>query len=374
MKTTFHMKKCLLLILGAVSLLGSSAQIHSTFIPASITFRDGQTRKGFIRDEPIKKLNFRIYFKTALSEKSPLRYDTSTVEAIQFDRGDVLEAMRVSLFERPDSITLLASLMLKGKASLYTGFVEDRQIYVVRNNGQNYSLENDELSTGFNSSMINRNFRPRLDSALQMKEISIIERINTMAFNDEAFFKLITSYNQKSGSESLIKNRNYPAARYLVAGAGGFATGSSDHELNLFLNYRVYIPKVSHDLSLNVGLNYNQRVYTKPDPNNVQSKIGYTGNLVSLPFFLQQNFLSGSVRPYIIGGVDLYYIRLTDQFGTDKLLESHDSPRGISILAGAGIEVNLAAGLMAKGEYRYDNWVYLHQVSLGLAYWIKVSP
>ncbi|WP_395052299.1 hypothetical protein [Flavobacterium sp.] len=335
----------------------SSAQLKSAFEKGSIILKDNKKIEGFIKTDDITKLATEICFKELFTDKDCKNYVASTLHSFSTENGKFFESLTIKTNKNTTEITLFANLILKGECSLYKCSYNDKDIYVVKNNANNYVLQNDELISG-ETEIRKYNYRGILNIATD----GFSNTNKVIEFNENSFIKIITEYNSSIGLESKVLTYNEKKINYLIATIGG---GFKQNESEYFFQgiYRIYYPKISRSTSLNFGLNYfynkNSQVY-----NNVT--YNFTSSLISLPVQLQQNFLNEKFRPYITAGFNLNYLKVVDKNDNSILFNGLQNNIGIGIVYGTGIEFDLYKGLLAKCEYKFES--YRHVILFGIGY------
>lgn len=218
-------------------------------------------------------------------------------------------------------------------------------------------MQNDELISG-ETEIRKYNFRGVLNIATD----GFSNTLKNIEFKENNFIKVVSDYNTSKGSESKIVSYKEKRLNYVIVNVGG---GFKKNENEFFFQgmYRIYYPKISRNTSLNIGLNYFNYQYLESYRNNSYK---YTASLTSIPFQIQQNFLDKNFRPYIFGGLDFSYLKVVDNNNNSILYSGLQSNTGIGLLYGAGIELDIYKGLMAKCEIREE--VYIHLLLFGLGY------
>ena len=206
-------------------------------------------------------------------------------------------------------------------------------------------------------------YKNRIDSAFN-QDARFIEQINSCNFKERDIVAIVNKYNGNNGTVSKMIEVKNGKNGFLNVGIHYGYKSSIDEEFQLHVGYRRFFPRFNKGTSLNIGLNYfNGKISS--DYTTYYSHYN-SFDLVTLPLTLQQNILSGKIRPYLFLGMNFGYKKEVDEYGTSLETIGERQNFGMSFIGGAGIEVSIYSGLYLKGEYRYD--YYSHPILFGLGY------
>ena len=360
-----------LLITGALLAIhySASAQLPVTYTPTTLRLNTGETLGGFIRSEETSKLNYRVPFKKALTDKDVTYYTPQEVVAVHSADAGIYEQIAF----RPDGdtvmVTALGRLLTAGKARLYEVSYKKDIMYVVANNSNTYPLQKDHLSLNNTDDEV-YNYLNYLGASVADGPPATVP-IAAVSFSSSSFISYISAYNKLHGGATempatSIKNR---PTYFLIAGMSGMVKNSYENELFANVTWRTYYPRISRTTALNIGASFFR--YRHIESYNINTRQTFTTLLYTLPVTVQQFFTAGHFRPYVFAGFNLSVIHTADDFGNSYDEHGFDKNFGFGIVAGGGIEWNIYQGLMLKGEWRYEN--YRHLIMPGLAYDIPVK-
>lgn len=358
MKSTKNLFFLLLLCTVTVSF----GQLRETLFKGTLVLTNGQIKEGFIKNQSIGEFAKEVKFKTAETDKNFESFTPQNLKSFTTQNGHSYEKLIIKINNNTDEIAVIAQKILKGKASLYLTYYDATTIYVVEKNGVFYVLQNDVLGTS-DMQITKYNFRGLLNIATE----GFAGRQGELSFDDKTFINIITAYNKTIDSESTILVSKEKTAKFFTV-YGGIANGTFEADRNLFFqsNFRVYFPSISRTTSINLGINYisgqfnNTIVYTNSTVIDT-----YSRQLISLPFTIQQNFATKSWRPYVFGGFGIVNIKITDGKNDSIIDKGFQKDSGISMVYGAGMELDIYKGITTKVEYRYElNSFYL----IGIGY------
>ncbi len=341
-------------------------QLKYSYVKGTIELLTGQTIRGFIKDDEIAKMNYKISFKAADGDKNIIMYDTSQIKSFILDDGETFELLKFRGHDMANDVSTLAKLIIRGKASLYKLIYNSDDIYIVTNGGKNYVLKNDKQDWGAQSPEIRKYFFKNFLGTAVDDIASLKEKIEKITFSQKDISSIVSAYNKLSQAENIIIPEKKKTVNFIMASAGGMIKSSDRNELYVQAVYRTYFPKLSRSTSINIGLNYFREQFSEIDVNPPYNKINYRSNLFSIPFQIQQNFLNKSVRPYFFVGFNASILKVVDEDGNSPIRKGLQRNFGLGILYGGGIEANIYKGLIIKSEYRYET--YSHLVLLGIGY------
>jgi len=340
-------------------------QLKNFYVKGTIELQNGQTLTGFIRDDVMADMNYRIRFKSTLADTSIYFYDTTQIKNFRLEDGEVYELLHFRGLYMKGDVSVLAKLIIRGKASLYSLVYNSDQLFIITNDGKLYVLQNDKLE-GSSLALEEKQFyfKAALNNAVMGSDISNA-KLEKVRFSERDFRAIITSYNKYAGSENNIVAFKKKPVRFIIASAGGMIKKADEREIYFQGIYRLYFPKISRRASMNVSLNYFNYKYKVVSnfPGNTSEIL--TNSLISLPFYGQYNFLDKKVRPYAFTGLNVSYLKISDEQGNSVLPKGFQKNFGIALLYGVGVEVDIYQGFMLKSEYRKENFAHLILVGMG---------
>src|SRR4051812_9070264 len=125
-----------------------SAQLKDNFLKGSIVLQNGQTADGFVQDDELAKMNVHVNFKSSEAEKRGTTYDASSIKSLTLENGEMYQLIHFQGKYMGSSASMLAKVLVKGKASLYQGYYNNDPIFIITNNGNSFVLQNDKLEQG----------------------------------------------------------------------------------------------------------------------------------------------------------------------------------------------------------------------------------
>ncbi len=359
----------ILLLLVCMNIFNKSAygQLTDSYVEGSVELQNGETIKGYIKDDEMSKMNFRLSFKEAESGKKATTYDTSQVRSFKLADGEIFELIHFRGHFMTSEMAAFGKLLIKGKASLYKILYKTDVIYIIKNDGKTFVLQNDKMDKSQMSTDLTKyRFIEYLYKAFDGPAISK-DKIENISFHEKEFFRMVNEYNQYYNSESEIIAFRKKPIHFIVVTAGGMIRSSVRKEIYFQGYYRTYFPKISRSTSLNIGLNYfNYKNQIRKGQWPWNQVINKTYSLATVPFQLQQNFLNKKIRPYAFAGVNASYLTITDESGNSFIEKGLQNSFGVALLYGAGIEADFYKGMMLKAEYRDEN--FAHLILLGIGY------
>jgi hypothetical protein len=368
---TFFLKK-ITAVFGIVLFFNTLTygQLKETYAKGSVQLKNGQTISGFIKERELGKMNYSISLKLSEKDKKSTVYDTAQIKTYSLNGNEFFEFFQIKINDTTENISVLAKLVLKGKASLYKFVYKDDVLYIIKNNEKLYVLQNDKLERGSQETEVKEyHFKYHLTNAISdLKEST--DKLETIKFNEKDFVAILSAYNSSFGSDSKLMTIKEKNIHYILATIGGMLKKDNQNEFFVQLSYRTYFPKISRSTSLNIGINYYKYNYIEADKNILFGAIGaekkYVSTLISLPFQIQQNILNKNIRPYIFGGFNAAYYKVIDGRGISKIQKGFQRNFGVSVLGGVGIEIDIFKGLMIKSEFRHE--IYTHPILFGIGY------
>src|SRR5690606_6290787 len=162
----------------------------------------------------LEKINKQVFYKPTLENKTQTIFLSEEVSRISLENGTVYERLTSKPPAADSSVVLLASLMVKGKASLYEPLYDNSAIYLINNNGTNYWLQDDELVDG---KLKQYYFKNILLLALNSRGERDVFRVG---FNDKSLIEKISQYNTTAGVDNEIIEVKKEKSSFIIAGFG----------------------------------------------------------------------------------------------------------------------------------------------------------
>ncbi|TZF82644.1 PorT family protein [Pedobacter sp. BS3] len=347
-----------------------AGQLKDNYIKSSILLKDNRVISGYIRQDELEKIRLGIYYKMLPTDNQRTFYHCTDLQQVSLENGRIYETVHCIIPVRTDSLTndtvsILASLLLKGKASLYETSYKGKDAYILVTNGQSHWLQDDEIIDG---QLVRYHYQNILFSVLRHESITENDAERT-SFNDKDLLRLVTRYNEAYHSPGKLIQADHRSINYIIAGLGGMYLRDTRNEFYLQAVYRSYFPGNSKSTSLNIGLSYYRDV-RKTDIDGYANDVILTRNLLTVPIFVQQNLLNRSVRPNIQAGLNLSHITENDNNNISFTQHGLQRNYGVGFLLGAGIEVDVLKHLLLKADYKYEN--FAHLALAGIAYKLQL--
>lgn len=331
----------------------SNAQIKEDFKKGWILNKSVKT-EGYIKTDDLSKLSVSLCFKKDLEETGCKMYNNTQIKSFQIG-SDIFDLLDLRINKNQKKISLFGNLILKGeKLSLYKSIYDSEKIYILSKGNKNYTLQNDKLFSG-DSKITKYNYQGILNFVTE----GLISKVNLKTkYSEDTFIDIVTKYNQLKNASSKDLRVKEKSTNYFLANAG-VGVKNSNSEYYGQVMYRKYYPKISRNVSINIGVSYfNYQLKSENEK--------YTQSLLSIPFQAQHNILNKKIRPNIFAGFSLNYLRITDNENNSLAEEGFQKTYGLNFLFGVGIEIDLLKGIYLKGEYR--NEAYSHPILFGIGY------
>jgi hypothetical protein len=337
-------------------------QLKEKYKAGYLQLRSGERVDGYIRSDEVQKMNYRVWFKRDLKQKAPTEYDTSKLTRVVFNDGETYERLTYKVHHFTDSLTGLARLMVRGKASLYLIFLNETPIYLVKNQRSIYALrENTRDGLGMET---NYYYKDYLAKALADGNDTVKFRIRAASFNYNSILSAVSAYNTTTHSENTVFVRRPKRAGFVMLSMAVMKK-KNDQEIHGQLYYRMYVPEFSKNTSFNIGVNYFSRKWTFQ---LLDSTLHVDRSFISFPLQLQQNIMSGWLRPYFFFGLNVGHVKEQIR-NPSRTLKGTREKTGFGFLYGAGVEVDIVNGLYFKTEFRYEN--YRHMIMPGIGFYFS---
>ena len=378
MKPAFLLKSILLLILvnGSYSV---NAQITDDFIKGSIVLKNNETRNGFIRNDDFRRMNYKIKFKPTQESNRVFVFDTASIKSIVMEDGEIYDLLRYMPKSAKDSISVLARLMIKGKASLYKVYYRGAVVFIISNNQKTYPVQDDEIP--MNSTVVTQNYYIQyLKSAFEDYD-DLMAEIDKMEFTESGIVQLVKKYNLHNQSENKIIKMVEKSKGFIVLNADGGITNQDNNLLSFEGTYRVYFPKISKSTSFNWGLKHSTKRYSDqeqfggisngiPDPGYLDTSVHYKQSYWAIPFSVHENILNKRFRPYLFVGFTFFdfYKEVNTLYQEDNGA-GFGNNYGVFFSWGGGIEADIYKGLLLRSEYRSEN----KRFTVGIGYHFKLN-
>jgi hypothetical protein len=358
------MKNTFVLAFG-LSLLFFTSHAQNSSQPGYIVRVSGDTLHGFLKEQGPDELARQIFFKTTAGEKEYQVFTPAEVKAFQYDGGDLFRAFGYSDNRGTEPIyrTSYARLLVTGEFDLYSFTEKEVLLFLVRKDTTVYLLFDEDIQQ---SPPVPGNFRNELNffSASCDAARSDVERTTYNSGSMIAFFqkvdaclnpnKTVTTYYRKDAGKV-----------GMFAYAGGIPLGNKS-QFTAEAGLRLIWPRVSPNVSLNVGLRYANVVKRITNPTYLFGGITYpeTFQIKSLPVTVQFNISRGIIQPFIYAGLSFVSVDVASP--VPEVYRDNNHSAGIAVVAGAGIEVRLLHFLWARAEWRDEFIVQWPTVGLAL--------
>lgn len=347
-----------LYVLIFLSALISNAQLNEKFEKGWIVKNNNDKIEGYIKTDDLSKMSSSICFKRDLKEKKCTTYGTTQLKSFQTFNENTFDLLNLKMNKNQDEINIFANLILEGgELSLYKSIYNSDIFYIITKKGKNYALQNDKLISG---EMKIRKYN--YQGILNFTTESLVVKNNLRPkFDEDDFVKIISKYNNSKGTQSKDLRVEDKYVNYIIANVGlGYKNNDSEYFGQIM--YRRYVPKISRNTSLNMGISYFNYQFTEQNRDFKQS-------LLSIPLQIQQNIFNKNIRPYFFAGLSLNYLKLKDENNNSILNEGLKKTYGINFLYGAGVEIDIYKGIYLKSEYRIGP--YTHPIVFGIGYIFK---
>lgn len=343
----------------------SLAQLTANFEKGTVVQTNGQKLEGFIKTEALEALSKRICFKTEVAQDNCSLFDTETIQSFQTENGKIFELITTKINKNTTKIKTFGNLIVSGKASLYKTVFDDEEMYIVKNEGVFYVLQNLKLVDG-EIELRDYNYRGYLNIATE----GFTNNRTYIEFSESNFVKVINDYNASKGVESKQTAYQEKSIGYYIGFVGGGFV-SNENEIFGQFYYRKFFPKISQNTSLNIGLSYYFYRYLDPIIVKYYPQIemidSYSNfQLVSVPLEVRQDLLNNKIRPNVFAGFNFSYTSKTDNLSIYKNNDSFQNNFGIGLIYGVGIEADITKQIMIKAEYRKE--IYDHLLLFGIGY------
>lgn len=373
MLNTIFLKSILLFVL-IINILTIDAQINDDYTRGTILFKNNETKVGYVRNDNLGEMNYSVNFKSTLQSEQIETYDTASVKAIIMEQGEVYELLRYKPHLLKNNISILARLIVKGKASLYKVSYKGEVVYIIQNNQKTFPLQDDEIP--INSTLLIQNhFIEYLKDAFEDYE-DLISKIEKTSFFESSFKSLIKEYNDHFSSESKVIKFNEKSNKFLFFNMDGRLVDQNNQLFSIEGNFRVYYPRFSKSTSINLGLKYwNNKNRQKSSgrytvsgnlvPGYFDTIANYTQSYIAIPFSIHENILNKKFRPYLFLGFTFYgFYSESNNVYKEDIGTGWGNKYFILFSFGAGIEADIYKGLMVRSEYRFENKL----ITFGLGY------
>jgi hypothetical protein len=321
-------------------------QVKEIFVPAKITNINGDTLRGYIKDNDEIRMAQGVLFKENIASQ-PRIILSKEIRSLKINENEIYDQLKHKSIITGTINHILAKKIVHGFASLYKYIFEYKSFFSIVKPDSAYILQDDELISG----NLKRNyFQNNLKHALN-NQSGNIESFDDTKFNEKTLVKLVTKFNLRNGYSNLeIKSENRKES-FVIANIGGMIKGFENVKFASLI-YRVYFPNINKNTSLNIGLTYFKNKQLEISPwitsgiNIITDKFYYYRNYVSIPISIQHNFFSKNIRPYIFAGVSVYYdLNKRTDFNFGRKINGQ-------INYGGGVELNISKNILLKTEIR----------------------
>lgn len=330
-----------------------NAQLQDEYIKGTLHFTDGRKEPTLILNEETGKLNNSVTVQDSSSKKSRKKYTAADILSIEFENGKKFRQITFTPHKTVDTLTVLGRVLVTGRVNLYQVFYKESMILIAAREDNTYPMQKDEFTS--NDKEVKEHFyNSFLMNALKDAPDELREKAAKIDFDEKRISRLIFEYNQLYNNPaelSVIKKEN---KKFITGGLLFKKTKNTPYAIWGFIHYRLYFTDFSRSTSFNTGFHYYQYQF-KTAYSPIQTNT-FNRSIASIPFFVQQNLLNKSFRPYVFGGFNLSYI--ATKAGTQNIEDETGFQKnyGLHFLGGAGIEINLLRHLMLKTDYRFENF------------------
>lgn len=352
------------------------SQIQDQYLKATLSFKDGSSKEGFIKNQPSEKMCFSVRFKADMNEKGLIVYDTSSVNKIFIENGERYDLLRFKPHFAKDSIGVLAKKIVDGKASLYIVIYRLKEIYIILNNGKKYPLQDEEILDGENK-ITSYYFNDYLKIALSDDD-SLFNVADKALFNERALINIIVAYNRHQQAECTVIKVKEESKHFLVVTADKSIsnTVNSNSIFTVQGMYRTYLIKDSRNTCIELGFRYWSRRYNErvqigsiingiPQPGYINTMALFKENFFAIPFTIQHNLLNKWLRPYVfLSNVFFFGYNRKNNVYEEINTKGFGDSYGFFFTAGGGVELDICKGIMLKTDYRLENKLW----TLGIGY------
>ncbi|UKM64982.1 porin family protein [Flavobacteriaceae bacterium GSB9] len=347
LKKLFYLSICLLTYFA-------HAQLSDSYEKGFVVKTNNDTLHGYIKTDDLKGLSTHVCFTINQQKEECTIYSTSDVKSFRTETGKIFDLLKVKINNNQIEISVFANLILEGKTALYKSVYKSSNFYIISKTNENFALQEDKLQTG-DSKITRYNYYGILNL---VTENMLTETNTKVSFKESDFIETVTKFNTLKGYESRDVRYKEKTIKYFIAMAG-VGTGKYEQEFYYQAMYRIYNPKISRSISVNLGVNYFNYEYSKEGFSIEQS-------LISVPLQFQQNLLSKNIRPYLFVGPNFSYLNRDSSDNRLNLDKGFQKNFGVDFLYGIGLEIDLYKGLMLKSEYRHET--FSHPILFGIGY------
>jgi hypothetical protein len=375
--------KYLLIIVIITSNSKTYSQIKESVSKATLTFKDGTSQEGYIRDIELSKIDKDIKFKKNLSDKNyqSIKSD-SLIKSIVLTNGEIYKTLEVKHPLTQETFNIFCALVAKGELSLYEAIHKETEFFVLEKKDRTYWLQKDELIDGELKVTKNR-FKNNLYSAISDSKI-LESDIEFVEFNKKSILDVVNKYNTEKGSKTDITQVIKKPVLFLITGGGLGYQVADNKEWYLESKLRIFFPSFSKSFSLNTGLRYHHLDYKIASNFGTFTTYNYSlgTSLFEMPIEIQNNFLSGNFRPFGSLGLGISYLDIDfSEIPKNLNFESAKSQSlmilgdengfGVNLIYSLGAEWNVMNNLILKGSYYSGR--NGESIIFGIKYCLKLS-
>lgn len=356
----------------ALLLSSFSCFTQTKFTPGYIVKTNGDTVKGNLQEEVRPNLLYNVKFKADINAAEQ-NFTPADIRAFSYESGNLYKSISFinTLGDSAVTQTCFALVLVEGQNNLYS-IVSDKKKYFIITTGESsfFLYDADYDNNGFVKSEGNYASRIAQFSSL-CKSRNLHPELVRYDEKEMANFVFDLNNCASPNSVSLNHYKKPKTNTQIVIFAGGISFGNQS-QVTAEALFRLSSPQISKGGVLNIGLHFSRTVRID------KTKYGYltykrlgTYTDLSVPLYLQYNFLPGPIRPYVIAGFGLGDFR--QEFTNDNLpyfasYAPANSQFGVAIIGGIGIEVNIIKQLMAKVDWRYEYLMQFPTVGVALIF------
>ena len=329
---------------------------------------NGDTLRGFLQEETRKGLLLKVKFRNDIDKSGVQEFSPADVMAFQYKGGNLYRSIAFSHTSGDTAAdeTCFARQLVKGKYNLYE-FEKDGNLYFVVLDGSSSYLMNNTEYAGTGAIKEEGNYETQLDLLKSPCRKNLFNS-SSIAYNEKDIHDVIVNINNCiSPAEASESYYHADKTRSEVLVYAGFLPLGDQSQVTAEAIFRVKYPQIGKKVSLNIGLRYARKVdeYVNTIPYIRIKNIRTTHQIYDVPLTIQYNLFTGRIRPFIYIGFSVLYLKESDNSGQTNY-KGLQQNFGFAGIGGAGLEINIIKGLMARADWRYESFVQFP--SVGIAY------
>jgi Outer membrane protein beta-barrel domain len=351
---------------------------QSTYKKGYIINNNGDTVKGYIREDEEEKLARSIDFKD----------QTGVIKMLSV--GDIKEFgfegegnfRLVSYVDPLDSLkrkTHFAKLLLEGTHKLFSFRRKDVLNFIVVNKDTSYLLY-DDVKSEYGDIFEKGNYQSLL-SFFSRECPKISSKAANVNFSEESLLSFFVSLEKCKGNtnNTVVYHSTSKAQKNIILSAGGLAVDKRT-EIAIQALGQFVLPTVSRKSSLLAGVVFLRSTHESTTTYTlVEDHSKYETQVFEIPVMFRYDILQKVVQPYIYGGAGAAFRKDKETMTRTSLITAdteatgttETSDFGATVLVGAGINIRIVKDLFINVDYRYD--LYSHLPVAGLACKIRLG-